>query len=226
MGELYLCSHALAMIPYYMESAGLNIYSLEELCYYLSRNPDFADATLLDDELIDWIRAELKLPALAGRLAKHKENGDLPGFAVALAFAVNSCGEAEIEHMREAIAAFSDKSEAECRKIRADRLLEKKRYGAGILEYRKLLGLSEAEGLAGDLYHNLGTAYAGLFLFEEAAECYGKAYEKNKSLLSARQRDIARKLAHGILPEEEEDGGELPQELIAKWKADYAAACR
>ncbi len=34
MGQLLFCSHALAKKPYDIESASLNIYSLEEMSYY------------------------------------------------------------------------------------------------------------------------------------------------------------------------------------------------
>ena len=35
MGELLLCGRELASVPYYIESISLNVYSLEEICYYL-----------------------------------------------------------------------------------------------------------------------------------------------------------------------------------------------
>ena len=35
MGELILCSHMLAAVPYYIDEASLNVYSLEELSYYI-----------------------------------------------------------------------------------------------------------------------------------------------------------------------------------------------
>ena len=38
MGQLLFCSHALAKKPYDIESASLNIYSLEEMRYYLMQN--------------------------------------------------------------------------------------------------------------------------------------------------------------------------------------------
>ena len=34
MGELILCSHPIAAMPYYIDNISLNVYSLEELCYY------------------------------------------------------------------------------------------------------------------------------------------------------------------------------------------------
>ena len=42
--------------------------------------------------------------------------------------------------------------------------------------------------LVGNVWHNLGTAYAALFLFEEAAECYRQAYRCNENTKSRNAR--------------------------------------
>ena len=44
-----------------------------------------------------------------------------------------------------------------------------------------------SEVLRGNLWHNLGTAYARLFLFEEAGRCFEKAYALNKQKESLRE---------------------------------------
>ena len=38
MGELLLCHETIAALPYYIEETGINIYSMEELSYYISGN--------------------------------------------------------------------------------------------------------------------------------------------------------------------------------------------
>lgn len=35
MGELLLCHETIAALPYYIEETGINIYSMEELSYYI-----------------------------------------------------------------------------------------------------------------------------------------------------------------------------------------------
>lgn len=232
MGELLLCSHGIASMPYYIETIALNVYSLEELCYYLKNNIDLADPSFMDDELIEWTRTQLKLPALAGRLEKQKERGSLFEFVAVLVSGCNYCTGEELEQMRAALADFENKTETECAKIRADRLLGKRRYRACILEYRKLLEHPDVRGeFAGNIYHNLGCAYAGLFLFEQAAECYGNAYRRNRNPLSMQQRQAALQLAEGTAPQgfemETEDGENLPStELLGLWKEAYIRSCR
>ena len=51
-------------------------------------------------------------------------------------------------------------------------ILENRKYISSIAEYRKLLQSCENEmpQMVGAVWHNLGTAYARLFLFEQAAD--------------------------------------------------------
>ncbi len=229
MGKLLLCSHSLASVPYYIENMALNIYSLEEMCCYLKQNIDLIEPSFMDGELILWIETELKLPALAKKLEKRKREGcSLGEFVAVLASGCSYCKEEEIRDMQKTLADFEDRSELECRKIRTDRLLQKKRYGAAVAEYRKLLALCGADSiLAGNIYHNLGTAYAGLFLFEEAADCYGKAFERNKNPVSDSQKKMALELSMEIRPSAEQerlDGP--PQETLWQWKETYLRNCK
>jgi len=230
MGKLLLCSHELASVPYYIENIALNVYSLEEMCCYLKHNIDLVEPSFMDDELIAWIRTELKMPSLAGRLETSKAGrGGLKEFVKLLAEGCSYCGREEIEGMQLAVADFENKSETECKKIRADRLLQKKRYGACIKEYNKILGFPEVRGmLAGNIYHNLGTAYAGLFFFREAADCFGKAYERNRNPLSFKQQQMAQKLAEGmIMPVKAAKQDEMrPDEQLERFREEYLINCK
>ncbi len=230
MGELLLCSHGLASVPYYIEDIALNVYSLEEMCCYLKQNIELVEPSFMDDELIYWIQTELKLLPLANRLQKLKSNGgSLSEFVKTLAEGCSYCTREEIDKMQEEVADFENKSETECRKIRADRLLQKKRYCAGIIEYKRLLDIPGVSGmLAGNIYHNLGTAYARLFFFQEAADCYKKAFERNKNPLSQKQQQMAEKLAGGmVLPvKAAAEDDVLPDDKIKQWKESYVRDCK
>ena len=58
MGKLILCEKPLAALPYYIENLSLNIYSAEELCYYIENNVYLLEQDFMDDELIEWIGKE------------------------------------------------------------------------------------------------------------------------------------------------------------------------
>ena len=65
MGELLLCNEPIAAMPYYMESIGMNIYSIEELCYYISTNTFLLDKDFMYEELCSWFEKEAHLQMLA-----------------------------------------------------------------------------------------------------------------------------------------------------------------
>ena len=80
MSGYILCQTKKAERPYYIENISMNIYSIEELCYYLYHNLYLADHTIFNEELCSWIRDELELPHLA---ACGHFNGDVPFFGSA-----------------------------------------------------------------------------------------------------------------------------------------------
>ena len=72
MGELILCSRPLAAFPYFLEDAGINIYSLEELCYYIEKNMYLLDERMMDEALCGWLETELAMPKTAGMLRRSE----------------------------------------------------------------------------------------------------------------------------------------------------------
>ncbi|MBO5302580.1 MAG: hypothetical protein J6A92_00860 [Lachnospiraceae bacterium] len=234
MGELLLCSKELASVPYYIETTALNVYSLEEVCYYLMHNIELIEPGFMDEELCQWIKKELKMTALAERLLKLiREGRSLAEFVRTLAMGCNYCTAEEIQNMQTSLSVFQDKSEIECAKIRADRFLAQGRYSLCVQEYQRLLALLEvAEGsglLAGNIWHNLGTAYAGQFLFDRAAECYEKAFLKNGNEISLQQANEAKRLADDEnLPDMKglEESVNEQKLLLEKWIQEYKRGSR
>ena len=72
------------------------------------------------------------------------------------------------------------------------------RYAAAVSAYRALLADQEAENpiLVGNVWHNMGKAYTGLFRFREAADCYRKAYGLNENPESLRECLYAYRCLH------------------------------
>ena len=63
-----LCQTKRAKLPYFIENISTNVYSIEELCYYLYHNLYLIDQTIMNEGLCSWIQEELELPALAAKL--------------------------------------------------------------------------------------------------------------------------------------------------------------
>jgi len=232
----------MASIPYYIDTISLNVYSLEEICYYLKNNIELVEPEFMDGELCQWLRHQLKMPLLAEKLSRIiKEGRGFVAFVTTLLKESDYCTEDEIAGIRRSLEEFENKSDLECAKIRADRFLMKKRYHQCILEYRRLLegdaAMQEGMMFCGDIYHNLGTAYAGLFFFDEAAECYEQAYKRNGREESREQAKAAKEMAKPPKEPKEEEPQEfffqvgignlaVADNLLKQWKEEYLRSCR
>lgn len=184
MGELLLCRFKTAETPYYLENYSVNIYSLEELCYCMEQNPYLIEESLFQESFFGWVEKELSAKPLADELRLCGQKAGHPVQAVSLLLEKTAyCNEEAAERILESLSKMQAKSPFESRKIRADRYMEQKKYHRAASEYQKLLTMEEEcrenRVFTGNIRHNLGTAYAGLFLFREAADCFLKAYEEN-----------------------------------------------
>ncbi len=191
MGELILCRQSIAANPFFLEDAAINIYSLEELSYYIQNNIYLLNAEFISIDLCNWIGRELGQKELQKQLLDAiKEKAPLHVFVGQILTYNGYLTNMEIRQILETIASFENKSPAECQKMRADRLMDKEKLVDAIYEYESMLDdafLKNApQEFRGDIWHNLGSAYARLFFFDEAAMCFENAYIKNHKVTSMR----------------------------------------
>lgn len=184
MSGYILCREPMAEIPYYIENIGINIYSVEELCYYLYRNLHLVDDSLMNMGLCQWINEELGMKELARKLAPLTEYTPVPleEFACEVLRSINYLTHEELRSYRNKISALEKQSVPVREKLKADCLMENRKYVYAIRVYRKVLemvsGRQSSPRFAGSIYHNLGCAYSRLFQKEEALECFELAYER------------------------------------------------
>ena len=55
MSGYHLCQVKKARHPYFIESISTNIFTIEELCFYLEKNIYLLDQTIINEKLLDWI---------------------------------------------------------------------------------------------------------------------------------------------------------------------------
>lgn len=190
MGELILCGPT-AAAPFFIEEASLHINSLEELGYYMEQNYDVLGPEFMSEALVTWVEQELGLKDIAERLRKiSMRSGLLPEFAVCLLSESAYCTGESLKQLEASLREVQGKSDFECGKIRADRHMANRNYLRAAGAYKRLL--TEAENCevnsmqCGNVWHNLGTAYARLFLFQEAVSCFRSAYGLNQNMESLR----------------------------------------
>lgn len=189
MGELLLCNRPIAAMPYYIEALSLNIYSLEELCYLMEKNLFLLEEEILSEELFFWIEQEVLEPELAQNLRECSKKEYGIAKAAELIFRETGYLSKEAENrVLEQIREIQHRPALERRKMRADRYVETKKYSSAILEYRRILYLEEECSknpvFCGNIWHNQGTAFARLFLFKEAKECFKMAYQYHMNMES------------------------------------------
>lgn len=185
MGELIFCSFKSAARPYYLESAKQNIYSIEELCYFLQDNIYLLDENIMTLEFCDWLETELEAGELSAKLQRiMMEEKGFREFCMQIILDSGYFSKSEMQFLGMKLQKMDHQSNYENRKIKADLYMERKKYLAAISEYRRLL-LNATDSpsdirVSGDIWHNMGTAYAKMFCFERAVSCYEKAYELSR----------------------------------------------
>lgn len=232
MGELFYCNEPIAALPYYIDGISWNVYSLEELCYYIENNPYLIDRDFMNEELCTWIQKEVKNIKLAESLRDIlRMEGKLSEFVLGILMECGYTSRDKIKTIVGILQEMEEKSDFERNKLRADRLMEKEKYISSIYEYKRLLESADAgvqeERILGNIWHNLGTAYARLFLFKEAIHCYETAYGLNRNEESLKECLFAYRCLHDEMGFLKTAGKyELSQEKIEEIKTEISEARR
>lgn len=183
MSGYVLCQTKMANTPYYIENICTNIYSVEELCFYLFHNVYLIDESLMNDRLFDWIGTELELTGLAQKLKTLKGKYVKPHEYVFPIFKeINYLSYEELRTLSTQLARVSSEPAMIQKKLKGDSLVENGMYAGALRSYQELLeelhkGAEEPrKGFMGSVYYNMGCTYSYLFQKEEALSCFEKSY--------------------------------------------------
>ena len=186
MSGYILCQTKRAKLPYFIENISTNVYSIEELCYYLYHNLYLIDQTIMNEGLCSWIQEELELPALAAKLrSKIGKFASAEDIVYPVFKEINYLTYEELKELNVRLQKMNEETPAMREKQKADALIENEMYVHAIQVYQNLLEREDLEeireGMTEKVYHNLGCAYSYLFQMEKATECFRKAYEGSRS---------------------------------------------
>lgn len=181
-----LCLLGQAKKPYFIENIRTNIYSLEELCFYLYNNVCLIDDSIINEGLCDWLRDELGLARLYRQLYEQLEKKDSVAFFVSAIFReAGYLTSQEMREYQEKLTRLEVQSEDMKQKLRGDYLVKEKMFARAVWEYRQILKRRNPGKLGIQFYagvwNNLGAALAGLFQFKEAADCFYESYNMMKT---------------------------------------------
>ena len=186
MAGLILCRSRYAKRPYYISNMAINIYSLEELCYYIYNNIYLIGTDLFDEGLISFIRNELSEPELSSQLEfLTEENAGLSELVITVLQYVDYYSPEEIANIRNIIDELDTQNPLERIKARADNFLSNKRYSSAIRNYDSVVNAKKDMELPdvfyGGVWHNMGVSYARMYDFYQAKRCFERAYVLNRS---------------------------------------------
>lgn len=179
MGKVILCTGEYASIPYQFENIGVKVYSAEELCYVLKENAFLLDREIVNKKLVRWIDECLDLPELASALYPllHQKTS-VGAFAGIILNYVKFYDRETIRSIEDIYRKSANLNAYEKLKTRVDYMVANGRYAMAITEYDALLSElpEQSVEMIAKVLHNKAVALCGLFLFEEAAECFMKSY--------------------------------------------------
>ena len=246
MALVTICKYRRAKTPYFLEQAGLNMYSLEELAWFLYHNICLAEPQMFDDRLCRWLEEEIGSSELARRIRNGKESGtNFQNLVISIVGAVDLFTNQELAELGEQLKSLGTMQEQERLKLRADGLLNSRNEWAAAEEYRRILRMHQNTRLGVEFYaavwNNLGICYVRQFLFERAVECFETSMQfaphedtrKYRSWQNSWQqenvRETERKRAHRSLMtrilRKNCFAGKKITEVVKKLVDNYRSAC-
>lgn len=181
MGSLILCHRKKAKHPYEIVRIHMRIYTFEELCYYFCNHLYLIDYTIVNRQLCDWLESELELGDLAKELRMQLEqNWSVEQFVLTILSHGSIYSAAELTKIQNVLERLKNQNEVEREKYKADNLMNSGEYASAILVYLSIVSKewdeSAGKEFYGRVYESLGAAYGKMFLYEEAANAYEKAF--------------------------------------------------
>lgn len=184
MGKIILCVGQYAKNPFCFTLTRVNVYSIEELCYYIYQNIYIITEDLFDKKLFDWIEKELVLVDIAEKLSElKKKKFHLKDLVITLLNSTNYYTEEEITILIGVIEKIENLTPLGKQEIKADNYLKYNSYKKAAKLYKNILEHPDAVALTSDEYgnilHNLAIAHVYTNSYQEAAIKLKEAYQRN-----------------------------------------------
>nr|WP_294491415.1 hypothetical protein [uncultured Mediterraneibacter sp.] len=190
MGNLILCHDRHAAHPYEITRIHSRIFTIEELCYYLCNNLYLIDYTIMNEQLCQWLDEELGMNQLAAELRDVlRLRGSVEKFVLTILKSSKIYREPEMIRIQNVLEHLKNQKDIERQKYKGDNLLESGEVEEAILVYQAILNEEKDETVDdkfyGRIYAGLGAAYGRLFLYQESARMYDRAYQicQDKALI-------------------------------------------
>ena len=140
MGKLIVTTGNYAKTGYLLKNSKQNIYSIEELCYCIMRNPELCDDYLYDEGLARYIREALGLKERGALLADLiQRDAPLKDLITVVFCSCDYFTKEEIEEFLQEQSKVERSEEWVRTKSKADSYLTHGNYRDAVMNYRLLL---------------------------------------------------------------------------------------
>lgn len=219
MGSLILCVGKKAEKAFVFPESQMELYTIEEVCYYIFHYIDTMEKEDFDERLVEWLRKQAELGETADKIERLICNkNSLKDIVVTLLCACDYYKEAEVRSLIHVIdqlegMSFYDKCRQKCNRfLRNAKYKEAERFLYDILKTEAAKKLSKEE--YGNLLHNLAVVHIHTASYSEAAKELKEAFERNHREETLRQYLMALQLSgQNELYEKERVRLEIPNEL-------------
>lgn len=182
MGRVILCETTPATTSYIFPNTKIEVFSYEELCYYIYNNIALISAEYIGVAMLHWISEDLGLHELADTLQriKEKENTDLTDILTTILTYKEYYSIPEVKDFILRIERMKNLPPEQYRKLQGDGFLRYHKYLRALSIYDEILEQNpdmKDEKLLGAIYHNRGVALANNFELQAAMDSYLKSYE-------------------------------------------------
>lgn len=182
MSRVILCETTPATTSYIFPNTKVEVFSYEELCFYIYNNAALIEEDYIGVAMFNWIDINIGLKELADklRLIKEKDNTDLTDLLTTILTYKEFYTIPEVKAFILQRERMKGMSTPQFRKMQADGYLRYHKYLRAAAIYDDILEQNEDlqhDALLGAIYHNKAVALAHNFELKAAAENYIKAYE-------------------------------------------------
>ncbi|MBE5922304.1 MAG: hypothetical protein E7269_06085 [Lachnospiraceae bacterium] len=164
-------------MPYYIAEIDKNIYSIEELSYYLYHYLPIVERDFFCDELVDYIEQVLGMKMIGNRMREYiHQRGTLADLVLLTVKSTDYFDEIEILALQKRLDERKKMSPAGLALDKAEAFVKLGKYGQAVETYKVCLTKGQEEKAGEDFFSQihcrLGSVYGKMLRFEEAEDAY------------------------------------------------------
>ena len=224
MGNLILTKSHKAVNPYFAEKMGINLYTGEELSYFIYNYYMLLDDDFLEDRLFNFIERELEMKDLSTKLRKWRGRVSYEELLLVILQDIHYYSSKELTDFYARLESMSKEGTEYVIKEKADYLVNMGHSFEGIRLYDRLLaGKSEKvlpENFLAAVHYNKAVALARLYANGPAMREFARSYQISDREDTLRHMAFLSFLDKGVpLPEEFTQA--VTEEQRETWKEEF-----